>query len=573
MSNVAFTPSPKRFVSKVVVVVFLLMIVAICFCSVRINAQTLRPSMSHASNLPQAVEDTPVLLTDDLGRAIALDSVTMLRDPLPVGTSLNFSSDQRTRVMLFALNLDLLPGEPMSVVTAQAEDSQHTIYELPVEFVGKVAGFDWITQVDVKLTDELAVSEDVQLSVSLRGVVSNKALFKINPLSPVTSDSAFDPQVFNGSNSGQIFSMAVQQDGKIVIGGRFTTISGASRNSIARLNRDGSLDNTFNVVLGLSDSFSAIVNGIVVQSDGKILIVGDFDSYDGVPRKNIARLNSNGSLDTSFIPDPIYANSSLAGSINAVKLQSDGKILIGGPFTITIDSGRSNRFVARLNGDGSWDNSFITTTTAPNDCPCGATVNSIAIQSNGRILIGGDFFYRTSGLGTQVQFDRIARLNTDGSRDASFTPTTGTPGAGVTGSNIYAIAVQPSGRIIIGGDFIRYNNVARLNLAGLNADGSLDDSFATTTNGSVRQILTQPDGKLLIAGNFTTVNSFARVRTARLQTSGVVDITFNTLFVGPNNFVVAVATESDGRVLIGGTFTSVNSFTRRGIARLVNGNF
>ncbi|MET0623078.1 MAG: hypothetical protein ABW250_08885, partial [Pyrinomonadaceae bacterium] len=270
----------------------------------------------------------------------------------------------------------------------------------------------------------------------------------------------------------------------------------------------------------------------------------------------------------------LYANSSLAGSINAIVRQSDGKILVVGPFIITLDSGHSNRFVARFNIDGSLDKSFVTTTTAPNDCPCGATVNSIAIQPNGKILIGGNFFYRTNGPGTQQQFNRIARLNTDGSRDTSFTPTTGTPSAGVTGSNVYAIAVQSNGRIIIGGDFIRYNDVDRLNIAALNADGSLDDSFSTTTaNGSVRQLITLPDGKLLIGGNFTTVNSFARVRTARLNANGVIDITFNTLFVGPNNFVVAVAPESDGGVLIGGTFTSVNSFTRRGMARLVNGNF
>jgi Metallo-peptidase family M12B Reprolysin-like len=122
----------------------------------------------------------PTLLTEgNTNRAIALDSVTFLRDPFPLATINNFSLDQRTRITLFALGLELLPGEDVSVVTAQAEDAGHKIYPLKVEYVGKVPGFDWLTQVAIRLPDDFLNAGDLLVSVSLRGTVSNKVVVGI----------------------------------------------------------------------------------------------------------------------------------------------------------------------------------------------------------------------------------------------------------------------------------------------------------------------------------------------------------------------------------------------------------
>ena len=128
------------------------------------------------------VEDTPHLLTEtDTGRAVALDSVTWLRDPFPVVTSHNFSLDARTRLVLFATHVNLTPGENTSVVTAQAEDSQNRVFPLTVESVGKVPRFNWLTQVVVKLPDELADAGEVRVGINLRGVSSNKAPLRVGP--------------------------------------------------------------------------------------------------------------------------------------------------------------------------------------------------------------------------------------------------------------------------------------------------------------------------------------------------------------------------------------------------------
>jgi len=124
----------------------------------------------------------PKLLTEEgTGRALALDSVTWMREPFLVLTPYDYGSDKRTRVMLFVIDLDLTSTENSPVVTAQAEDSQNRVYPLAVEYVGKVPGFEWLTQVIVKLPDELGSVGEVQVSINVRGVSSNKAPLSVRP--------------------------------------------------------------------------------------------------------------------------------------------------------------------------------------------------------------------------------------------------------------------------------------------------------------------------------------------------------------------------------------------------------
>ncbi|MDQ1638199.1 MAG: hypothetical protein QOF62_1538 [Pyrinomonadaceae bacterium] len=123
----------------------------------------------------------PTLLSEQTSfAAIALDSVTFVRDPFSLRTMHNLSSDQRTRISLFALNVELLPSENISVISAQAEDAQHRIFSLPVEFVGKVPNFDWLTQINLRLPEDLPAG-DLSVGISVRGLPSNKAMIRINP--------------------------------------------------------------------------------------------------------------------------------------------------------------------------------------------------------------------------------------------------------------------------------------------------------------------------------------------------------------------------------------------------------
>jgi hypothetical protein len=122
----------------------------------------------------------PVLLTDSItGRAAAVDSVTLMREPFSITSQNFFSSDQRTRVTLFGYNLELKNGEDLSAITAEVEDSQHRIYVLPVEAAEEVPNFNWIKGVTVKLPDELQGAGNVFVKIGLRGTVSNQVAFSI----------------------------------------------------------------------------------------------------------------------------------------------------------------------------------------------------------------------------------------------------------------------------------------------------------------------------------------------------------------------------------------------------------
>lgn len=146
----------------------------------------------------------PTLLTEENSqRAIAFDSVTRVRDPLPVVALNNFMQgrDPRTRVALFGINLDLLPGENASAVTAQARDSLSRTYNLGVEYVGKVPSLDWLTQVIVRLPDELAQAGDVRISIKLHGQASNEVLFGIAVQSEPRTVTLAARRITNGSDN------------------------------------------------------------------------------------------------------------------------------------------------------------------------------------------------------------------------------------------------------------------------------------------------------------------------------------------------------------------------------------
>jgi uncharacterized delta-60 repeat protein len=352
-------------------------------------------------------------------------------------------------------------------------------------------------------------------------------------------DLGFNPG--SGANS-TLYTLALQPDGNVLIGGGFTTFNVTARNRIARLNTDGALDASF---LNVGSGANASVYAIAVQPDGKVLIAGSFTSYNGTARNRIARLNTDGTLDASFLNTPTGAN----GTLYALAVQPDGKVLIGGGFATN-----RNR-IARLNANGALDAFFLNTPTGAN-----GSVKAIAVQSDGKVLIGGDF---TTYNG--FSRNRIARLNADGTFDITF------KGAAVGPDNsVRAIAVQADGKVLIAGDFTTYNGTARNRIARLNTDGSLDASFLNVgsgANASVRAIAVQPDGKVLIAGSFTSYNGVGRNYIARLNADGSLDLGFNP-GSGANSVVEAIALQPDGKVLIGGGFTSYNGTARNRIARL-----
>jgi uncharacterized delta-60 repeat protein len=291
-----------------------------------------------------------------------------------------------------------------------------------------------------------------------------------------------------------------------------------------------------------------------VQSDGKVLVGGNF-SVVGSPtafenRAAFARLNADGSLDTSFANLEINSG----GEVRAIVVQSDGKILIGGSFTIVL--GQSRKSVARLNANGTLDSLNVDVTDG--------AVNAIALAPNGQIYIGGTFTRVTN---TYCCTRRVVRLNGDGTVDDTFDRRT-------LSGNVFSLAVQSDGKVLVGGDFDRIAfSGSQRGLARFNTDGQADFSFANPDiRGTVRAIHIRPDGKIVVAGSFTSVSFQSRKGVARLNANGSLDSGFTdpqvTTFpngIGGSN-VYAMVPMASGRLLIGGWIGSVGGQNRAGVA-------
>ncbi len=299
---------------------------------------------------------------------------------------------------------------------------------------------------------------------------------------------------------------------------------------LVQINSDGSVNNNFNVGTG-TDKF---IYSTLRQTDGKILIGGLFDSYNGTSRSNIARLNTDGSLDTGFL----QVGSGLNSTVATIATQVDGKILAGGFFTKYGDVSASS--IARLNADGSLDPSFSIGSGFNSE------VRSIAIQSNGKIIVGGLF---TTYGGTPT--GRIVRLNNDGSLDASFNS-----GAGFDG-DVYSIVVADDGKLLVGGNFDSYNGTSTPKLARLNSNGSLDVNFSVGTgfNGWISE-LTFFNNKILVVGAFSKYQDITMRGMALLIDNGSADPAFDSSR-DLSGSIYSIATDGTD-IIVGGKFSKIS---------------
>lgn len=355
----------------------------------------------------------------------------------------------------------------------------------------------------------------------------------------------------NGFND-HVFSIKVQIDGKILVGGQFTTYKGITQNRLVRLNSNGIIDTGFYIGTGFGNWYVSEIN---VQNDHKIIVIGEFGTFNDVLVNKIVRLNIDGSKDLTFNTGTGFGfnvnNPPLTWPIGAITIQNDGKILIGGSFYTY--NGVSQNNIIRLNTDGTKDTSFLTG-TGPNN-----RINSIDIQSDGKILIGGDF----SSYNNVLSVNKIARLNTNGVLDTSLNT------QGGFNNSVNCLSIQNDGNIIVGGFFISYDGVLENRIMGLTATGAKNYSF---NNGLgfdtfVNATSQQADGKIIVTGAITNYKGIAEKKIIRLNTDGTKDTSFNT-GTGFNNNVSCIAKQNDGKIIVGGEFTSFNGITENYIIRL-----
>ena len=360
-----------------------------------------------------------------------------------------------------------------------------------------------------------------------------------NKVARLDANGVVDP-VFNPGveGIGKVRALAVLPDGRIFMAGGFQQVAGNFTGGLVRLLPNGSLDTSFQVG-------TLNVNALAVQADGKVLVGGCFLAFGGagtgtVPKRSLARLNADGSVDTSFDPGA-------SGCVDGIAVQPDGRIVVVGGFSTLGGGGTGNtpRFgIGRLNADGSLDLTF--------NPGADQRVLGVALQTDGRIVVVG-MFERLGG-GTATTFrSRIGRLLNTGEVDPTFDP-----GAN---SRVNAVLIQPDGRIVVGGSFTRLGGGGfpsvgdpdRRRVGRLLANGSVDLSFNPGAEDGVNALALQSDGGLLIGGDFTRLGGGGTGVTTRHRIGRVAAGNLPQ----PTSFVVTAAAGPNGTITPAGAQTVV----------------
>jgi uncharacterized delta-60 repeat protein len=336
-------------------------------------------------------------------------------------------------------------------------------------------------------------------------------------------DAAFDPSAYSSLN-GQVRAVVGQADGKILIGGHFSIVNGVARAGIARLNADGTVDLLFNPPeIYSGTNVNGGINAIALQTDGKIVLGGAPLGIAGGTARRLIRLNTDGSLDTTF-----YDYGASIERINDIEVLPNNQLVIGGSFSISNPGTEVFFNLARLNANGTLDTHFQVNSSIE--------VTEVAVQRDGKVLTAPN-----SGV---PLFPTLVRYSIDGTPDDTFT------GVTVDNGDVLEIVVQPDGKILIGGTFTIVNGAARERIARINADGSLDGSFVARADSDVSAIALRADERIVIGGNFTQVNNQPRLRLAGINEDGTTDEDFNVNTVISSS-VNDVAISADGRILAG----------------------
>lgn len=364
-----------------------------------------------------------------------------------------------------------------------------------------------------------------------------------------------------------VIALAEQTDGKVLVGGSFTSWGGNTRADLVRINADGTEDTSFYTNLVTGGALDGTVTSIAIQADQKIVIAGNFTSLGGATVNRIARLNTNGTVDTTFVSN---TSGGAGGNCNVVRVQADGKILLGGSFT-SYGGNTRNRLV-RINSDGTEDTTFASNFST--GFGSGA-VSDVALQSDQKIIVVGTFTAHNSNTR-----NRIVRLSTAGVEDATFYSNTG---AGFGASPI-KIQIQSDDKILIGGSFTTQNGNTRQHLVRLSSAGVEDSTYYTNIGtggvaGSILAMLLLSDQSLIISGGVTAVGGSQRQNIARISSTGAEEQAIGNLFgkfsghgfssvgqsgtAGPH-----IIRTQDGGIIFTGTFTTLSGITRNRIAKL-----
>jgi uncharacterized delta-60 repeat protein len=408
------------------------------------------------------------------------------------------------------------------------------------------------TAFDAGVSD-VAVQPDGKLLVA--GLFARVAGVPRPILARLLADGTYDPTFAPGPTFTvrRVAHLHLQSDGKILLAGDFTATAGTStRRHLVRLHPDGSLDPTF------APEPDAPILALAVLPGDRLVVGGTFTALAGAPRRSLARLNSDGSLDPAF-----PAGTGPAGSVQVLLPLPDGHLIVSGAFGQF--NGTTARGLVRLRPDGTRDPAFVGLNASGSFSSGGNTadgsIRDLALHADGRILAVGSFQFIDGGFLTGGSYG-VSMLRADGTRDPAFAPEAAVAGGAATA------LVADDGRLLVGGDFGRFTFAPpRGGVVAFTSAGRLDPAVVGTLSTTIPSALAAvPGGKFLVAGNFTHVNGAPRPHLARLLSDGSLDPTFNP---APDDTVTSLAVQGDGRIVISGNFRPIGPTARSFVARLL----
>jgi len=364
--------------------------------------------------------------------------------------------------------------------------------------------------------------------------------------------NGFAPGFFNTT----VYAIAPLSDGKLIIGGNIGAGIGSNPDirHIARLNADGSVDETFLTGAG----FDAPVRCLAVQSDGKIVVGGEFTSYNGTACNRLVRLNADGTIDNGFVT---AMGAGADNNVNTVAIETGGTILVGGKFSNFAGSSTPKHMV-RLASTGAPD-----TANPLNLAFSTNEIKTIFAQPGGKIMVGGVFFYYSWTAGDIS--GGMARLNHDGTRDTTFDPGDGAGHSDYanTITNVYTIARQADGKYLVGGDFTAFDGHPVSRLARLQSNGAFDASFSVPAfDNVVDAIVAQGNGMVVVGGWYSSPAGHIE----RLDSSGNIDSGF-LQGTGTGGSVKTIVQGADGVLWVGGNFFDYDGEACRPVIKIAGG--
>jgi uncharacterized delta-60 repeat protein len=370
------------------------------------------------------------------------------------------------------------------------------------------------------------------------------ALLLVSFSMAMAQTGVLDNTFYTGAGpNGAVRDMAIQPDGKVIIVGEFTEFDGVSRNRIARVETSGALDQSFDPGAGAN----FLIYAVEVLNDGKVMIGGAFTSYDGNMVNGVIRLNSDGTINSTFLAN---AGTGANDVVKDIAEQNDGMILVAGSFS-QFGATTVSR-VMRLFPDGTVDPSF-NPGTGPDD-----SVESIALMSDGSIIIGGRFT-NVAGLPR----GRFAKLDPNGALNQTYATGSG------ANSHVLSVDVYPDDRVVIGGAFTSFDGSTRKRVARIGTSGTVDMAFMSSSSGandSIFNVMVDASDRVVITGDVLDFNGTPVNRITRLLENGTYDATFDG-FYGPSGRGYCLGLTADEKIMLGGDFTDY-SFVRPYIVRI-----